>query len=154
MGTTFTFSRSYAARAWRYTSALPYALKAWCSIKHKDTFTFTMSDEVLKVAIWWDSAHSEVMKLPSYTAVLIIQPSATLSEHCYSYYHSSYNSHPECVHKVVKLPISFITSVRLSLSNLTSEGWSFVATHISFKSVKNIRHFTRRPKYVLQYWQL
>jgi hypothetical protein len=33
-------SRTEVKNAWSYTSTLPYDFRAWCLVKHRDTFTF------------------------------------------------------------------------------------------------------------------
>jgi hypothetical protein len=36
--------------AWSYTSTPPYVFMAWCFVKHRDNFTFTLSINMFSIA--------------------------------------------------------------------------------------------------------
>jgi len=42
MGTGDCFPRGEVKNAWSYAFTAPYVSMAWCLVKHKDNFTFTL----------------------------------------------------------------------------------------------------------------
>jgi hypothetical protein len=43
-------STAEVKNAWSYTSTLPYVFMAWCLVKHRDNFTFTLSTTVASIS--------------------------------------------------------------------------------------------------------
>jgi hypothetical protein len=56
--------------AWSYTSTPQYAFMAWCSVKHRDNFTFTWNVQVMKLLIMQSSPVSRHL-LPLYRIINI-----------------------------------------------------------------------------------